>query len=244
MIKNIILDLGGVLIDISMQNTLTEFARLGIDVQGFMDRMKNGHSVKTCPGATMCEGVSAFGPMDEYMVGNISTDEFMSLWMKLSRPGTTREEVERAWNSCLFSIPQRRLDAIAELRAQGYRIYMLSNTNEAHWQHIIQECPTLPSLFDGIFLSQELHLAKPHADIFKEVLRLIDAPADECLFVDDSSKNTEAAAVLGIHTFTANISRLQPDGTFIPPQKEWYQAINLNDKKNKTTTQTNQNDIH
>lgn len=232
MIKNIILDLGGVLIDISMQRTMAEFAALGIDIPALMQRLQNGHSAALpnggaakSEGATMCEGVSAFGPMDDYMVGSISTPDFMSLWQKLSRPGTTVEDITRAWNSCLFSIPQRRLDAINALRQRGYRIFMLSNTNEAHWQHILDLNPTLPSYFDDVFLSQELHLAKPHPEIFHEVLHRIAATPDECLFIDDSSKNTETASSLGIRTITSSISQLQPDGTFLPPAKEWYEML-------------------
>jgi len=222
-IKNIIFDLGGVLLNISLPNTMAAFAKIGIDVNGMMERMKT--NAQNTSRATMCEGVSAFGPIDDYSVGKISSEDFVAMWKRLSAPGITEADVINAWNSCIFDIPQYRLDFIKELREKGYRTYMLSNTNDIHWIKIVEDCPELTSLFDGVFLSQEMHLAKPDPTIYHETLKRIGAPADECLFIDDSKANTAVASSLGIHTITADISKWQPDGSFLPPEKEWKDEV-------------------
>lgn len=223
MIKNIIFDLGGVLLNISLPNTMTEFKKLGIDVECMLERMKS--SSQKSSGATMCDGVAAFGPIDDYTAGNVSSEDFIKMWKQLSRPGTTDADIINAWNSSIFDIPQYRLDFIKEMRDKGYKTYMLSNTNDIHWIKIVEDCPQLTSLFDGVFLSQEMHLAKPDPTIFKETLDRIGAPADECLFIDDSRNNTAVAAQYGIHTVTADVSKWQPDGTFLPPATEWKEEV-------------------
>lgn len=146
--------------------------------------------------------------MNEYQEGRIATDKFLGGLLQLSRPGTIIPQVIEAWNSCLLDLPQYRMDMVRRLR-EKYNVYLLSNTNDAHWKYIVQKHFTEPEhhpvdyYFDYAFLSQEMHLAKPNPEIFKEVLRQIHAIGDECLFVDDSTLNLEAAEALGIHTLQA-----------------------------------------
>lgn len=198
-IKNIILDLGGVIIDVDMKRCFMEIEKLGVPVKEMMSGNKGG--------AVVCEGISVSGPMELYQQGNISSDDFFNGLLSLCREGTTREEAEAAWNSCLLSIPQERLDAILELRKK-YNVYLLSNTNDCHWQLIEKEYfsaphPTTDKYFDKVFLSHEMHLAKPDVAIFERVLEEIGAKGEECLFVDDAALNLEAAAKCGIKTLQA-----------------------------------------
>lgn len=225
MIKNIIFDLGGVLLDISMENAMRELGKIGFDMKAVMEKQK---AMGGDGGSTMCEGVSAVGFLDDYSKGLIPTDEFMKMLQANCRPGTTVEQAENAWNACLFTIPQHKMDMIRELHKE-YNIYMLSNTNDAHWKWIVEN--SFPddidpySDFDKIFLSQEMHMAKPNTDIFEQVLKEIGAQAEECLFIDDASKNTEVAAKMGYKTYTADISRMNADGTFTKPEVEWCDVI-------------------
>lgn len=225
MIKNIIFDLGGVLLDISMENAMRELGKIGFDMKAVMEKQK---AMGGDGGSTMCEGVSAVGFLDDYSKGLIPTEEFMKMLQANCQPGTTLEETENAWNACLFTIPQHKMDMIRELHKE-YNIYMLSNTNDAHWKWIVEN--SFPddvdsyTDFDKIFLSQEMHMAKPNADIFEQVLKEIGAKAEECLFIDDTSKNTEVAAKMGFKTYTAAVSRFMPDGSFAKPEVEWCDVI-------------------
>lgn len=197
MIKNIIFDLGGVLLNLNMPRCFANFEALGADKSYFMG---SGSQRDTTKGATICDGIRASGDMDLYQAGRISTEDFLTNVRTICKSGTTEKDVLDAWNSCLLDIPGYKLDLLKALRGKGYRVFMLSNTNDAHWKRI--EKVNFPEpvgvYFDDVYLSHELGMAKPNADIYEEVLRRICAPADECLFIDDAQVNCDAAARLGI----------------------------------------------
>lgn len=194
--KAIIFDLGGVLIDLDMHQCFENIRALGVDLDAISKATDNSEQ-----GATICEGITASGMMHLYQVGKVSTDDFIGLMARLSADGTTRQQLLDAWNSCLLTIPSYKLDFIKELRQQGYATYLLSNTNDAHWKYIEENSFPEPvsCYFDHCFLSQEMGMAKPNADIYESVLQQIGIPAEECLFLDDSKVNCDAAEKLGIN---------------------------------------------
>lgn len=228
MIKYVIFDLGGVLLDIDLQHCMRQVEALGIDLKAL--EAESGPTPAGVKGAVLGQGMVANGVMHLYQVGGISTEEFLEGVRKHCRPGTTHEEVLAAWNTCCIDIPQYRLDKVLELRQRGYHTYMLSNTNDAHWQDIKARCfggqANVDKYFDQVFLSQEMHMAKPNNDIFLEVLKEIDAKAEECLFIDDSTANVEAASALGFHTMKAEVSKTQNGKVVAPPSRDWTTTIN------------------
>lgn len=203
MIKTIIFDLGGVLIDVDMNRCFHNIKALGVDV----DSLTKTSSESNAPISTVCEGVTISGALHEYQIGKIPTNKFISMIQQISNPGTTRQQVLDAWNSCLLTLPKYKLDFVKQLRNEGYATYLLSNTNDAHWKYILETSFPEPAenYFDKLFLSQEMGMAKPDTEIYAEVLRKIGTPADECLFIDDSSTNCKAAETLGIYTYNAPV---------------------------------------
>lgn len=214
MIKNVIFDLGGVLLNLDLQRCFEGFEALGMDVDNMLKSSVNNNGI----GATMCDGMAVSGVMELYQVGKISTPDFFCELLKVCKPGTTAEQVREVWNSWILDIPQYKLDLIKDLKRRGYNVYMLSNTNDAHWKKIEKENfpEPLDSYFDDIFLSQELGLAKPGKEIYIEVLKRMckrqgsEVKPEECLFIDDSRANCDAANALGINTIKYEIgSRLE-----------------------------------
>ena len=227
MIKNIIFDLGGVLLDIDLIYCMRQMQALGIDLDAFE---KKGVQTPTgTKAAVLGEGIVANGAMHLYQTGDITTEDFLEGVRRYCQEGTTREQVLEAWNSCCIAIPSYRLNKLKELKERGFRIYMLSNTNEAHWQNIVTQCfggqDVVDSHFDHVFLSQEMHMAKPNDEIYLEVLRQIHAQADECLFLDDSSANLEAASALGFHTYHVETSKTQNGMVVDLPSVDWTTTI-------------------
>lgn len=227
MIKNIIFDLGGVLLDVDMKRTFMEFQKLGIDTSLFTSKPADAPS--GVPQATVCEGITVNGIMALYQTGDISTSDFFSAILKACRPGTTVDQVRDAWNSCLFTIPQHRMDAVLQLRKR-YNVYMLSNTNDAHWVYLLAHQFATPGAdlathFDRVFVSHEMHLAKPNPAIYQQLLTEIGAQPEECLFLDDATVNTSAAASIGIRTLTVEASKINADGTAMPPSVDWVNVI-------------------
>ena len=203
MIKTIIFDLGGVLIDVDMNRCFHNIKALGVDVES----LTKTSSESNAPVSTVCEGITISGALHEYQIGKIPTDKFISMIQQISTPGTTRQQVLDAWNSCLLTLPKYKLDFVKQLRNEGYATYLLSNTNDAHWKYTLKTSFPEPAenYFDKLFLSQEMGMAKPDIEIYAEVLRQIGTPADKCLFIDDSSANCKAAETLGIHTYNAPV---------------------------------------
>ncbi|MCH5175544.1 MAG: HAD family phosphatase [Prevotellaceae bacterium] len=230
MIKNIIFDLGGVLLDIDLMHCMKQVQSLGVDFDNLSKETATIDSTtSTQKLAVMGEGIVATGATHLYQIGEISTNDFISGIQRLCHPGTTYQQVLDAWNTCCIDIPKHRLDKVLQLRQRGYNTYMLSNTNEAHWQDIVKRCfggmEQVGKHFDKVFLSQEMHLAKPNDEIYLKVLEEIGADASECLFIDDSTQNIQAAAALGFNTIHANVSKTNEGKVVAPPVTEWKDEI-------------------
>ncbi len=202
MIKHIIFDLGGVLIDLDMPRCLESFRALGADPSVLLQPSAESNQQGRAK-ATLCDGLVANGAMDLYQTGDISTEQFVAGIQHYCMPGTTAEQVLDAWNECLLTIPTYKLEFIHELKSQGYYIHLLSNTNDAHWQHIADTHfgGKPEDYFDTLFLSQEMHMSKPNDNIFLAVLDRLGAKADECLFIDDAQANVDAAQTLGYQVY-------------------------------------------
>lgn len=184
-IKNIIFDWGGVLIDLNMGNCMKAFDEIG--VSDF---------------AQLIRGAEECGIFKSYELGNCTTDEFREGIRKLSNRDITDQKIDSIWNSMIETIPEEKLKLLAELR-KHYSIYLLSNTNELHWEYASSKVFQYQELkrddfFKRIFLSFRMHLAKPNPDIFRVALEEAGLKAEETLFIDDSLINCQAAASINL----------------------------------------------
>lgn len=207
--KNYIFDLGGVLLDINMQNALDGFRALGIPEQEL--RFDVGETARI---------------MQNYQLGFLTTDEFCDAIIGRCKAGSTqdncknrptRKQVADAWNSIILNIPQRKIDALHSLK-QKANVFLLSNTNELHWQKCLDNWLRV-DCFHHIFLSQEMHLEKPDPEIFKQAFREI-AEITSCIpnaqntvFLDDNQANVQAAIDCGI------------SGIHVTPDYDWFSEL-------------------
>lgn len=188
-IKNLIIDFGGVLIDLDRQRCIENFKRLGLpDVEVVLDIYHQQDFFQ------------------KYEKGLITSAEFRDVIReKIGKP-VTDAQIDDAWNSFLVSIPAAKLDLLLNLR-KDYVVYLLSNTNEIHWQWSCQHAFPyktfrVENYFEHIYLSYEMNMAKPDAEIFQKVLDDTGIIPAETLFIDDSTANCRAAEALGITTYT------------------------------------------
>ena len=185
-IKNIVFDLGGVLIDLDFKSAIN-----GLQKAGFTN-------VKEQLQAFDREGI-----FQKFELGEISADEFRASIRENSNVSLTDEEVDSLWNLMLLEIPREKLELILDLRSK-YMVYLLSNTNSIHWDHVCKNAFNyrgfrVNDYFEKTFLSFEMHLAKPDKAIFEKMLEDANLLAEETLFIDDSEANCKAAAEVGIH---------------------------------------------
>lgn len=186
-IRHIIFDLGGVLLNLDVEGCTRAFEKAGL---------KDIRSVLT--------GTNEGGIFSEYERGEIGTPEFRDGIRQLASQSLTDDEIDRMWVNELLDIPQEKLDLLVSLRSK-YDIYLLSNTNELHWQHVVesllpQQNYRVEDLFKETFLSFRMKLAKPDPEIFREVLCQAGLKPEETLFIDDSAVNCQAAQSVSIQT--------------------------------------------
>ena len=187
--KNIIFDLGNVLVKLNPEGCIGAFKAIGM-----------GELVDSNP---QSEGMKL---MSKLGVGMITTEEFCEAARKLTGTDVTNEDIIAAANKMLVEIPDEKKERLLQLKKAGYRLFLLSNTIDIHWDYCVEllfpyQNHGVEDYFEQCFLSQRMHLAKPNARIYEEVIRQANIHPDETLFIDDLKENCEAAEKLGIHTF-------------------------------------------
>ena len=182
-----VFDLGGVLIRLNVGRCMRAFeALMGEEnMRAVLGMDSRGEGVKAV-------SVASKQLMADFERGLITPDEFITQVQAFCRPGTTRQEIEDAWMAMLDDLPKERLDVVDRLRAAGHRVYLLSNGNDLHFG-FINRTYGLDRHFDRLFLSQEMHLAKPEPEIFRAVDKAIREPDSRIIFIDDIAVNRLAA---------------------------------------------------
>lgn len=184
-IKNIIFDLGGVILNIDFKKTEEAFQLLGLE--NFSDHISQFY-------------ISEF--FEQYETGKIDDIEFVSGVSKLIGSPTADEKIIGAWNALLLDFPPERIALLKKIKS-SYRTFLLSNTNSIHYKEFQQrlfniEGVYLEDLFEKAYYSHAVNLRKPGADIFNLVLKENNLIASETLFIDDTASNFEEARKLGI----------------------------------------------
>ena len=144
--------------------------------------------------------------MSKLGVGMITTEAFCDAARGLTGADVTNGDIIAAANKMLVVIPDEKKARLLQLKKAGYRLFLLSNTIDVHWDYCVDHLFPyqnygVEDYFEYCFLSQRMHLAKPDARIYEEVIRQANIHPDETLFIDDLKENCEAAEKLGIHTF-------------------------------------------
>ena len=188
-IKNIIFDLGKVLLNLDFDASIKAFQQLGLSTA-----VLNNQQAYSDP---------VFYALE---VGRVSPDEFCNRVRKvLNNPNATNMQIKDAWYAMILDIPAKRVDKVLELR-QKYSLYLFSNTNQIHIERLHAAFKTehgidFPSLFVTDFYSHEIHARKPDLDSYEKVIELAGVNPKETLFVDDLEKNIIGAQKAGLQTF-------------------------------------------
>lgn len=187
-IKNIIFDLGNVLLDIDYSKTTTAFENLGFtNFKGNYSPLKMN---------TLFEDVET---------GRISDAEFYDGIRAAAKLPLTDEQIKTAWNALFLDFRTESL-AFLEKIAGKYQLYLLSNTNNIHFA-AFQEIyarhsgkPNFDDYFTRAYYSHLIGYRKPEAAAYQFVLEDAGLNAAETLFIDDLPNNIEGAKALGINT--------------------------------------------
>ena len=187
-LKNIIFDLGGVLLNIDYNKTLQAFKELGYND---FEEMYNQYSADAL--------------FEQLETGNITNDEFYNKILKGREESVNKDQVTLAWNTLLLDFRLSTIDFLKEL-AKKYNLYLLSNTNAIHleaFRKIFTEqtgYADIDVFFKKAYYSNLVHLRKPNKNIFEFVLADARIWPEESLFIDDSYNNIDTAREMGFKT--------------------------------------------
>lgn len=184
-IKNVIFDLGGVLLNLDIAQTLNAYKSMGLHY--IEDMFRIGHA-------------SSF--FKQYEIGSIDDEEFIRSISTLEGNTGSLEQITDAWNAMLLDFPEERVKWLQGLKEQ-YRLFLFSNTNAIHLARFHkafrdQHGFEMDELFEKAYYSHVVKVRKPDAEAYRLVLNENDLLPHETVFIDDALVNVEAANKVGI----------------------------------------------
>ncbi|MDD2304072.1 MAG: HAD family phosphatase [Prolixibacteraceae bacterium] len=187
-IRNIIFDLGGVLLNIDPKKTIDAFGNLGMEQLVGDKGLSYDHEI--------------FYLMEQ---GKITSDEFRQGVLELLPTQVSFQEIDDAWTAMLLDFPPIRVKLLKNLR-KDFKIYLFSNTNAIHVEKFHsnfrnQHGFEVSTLFNKDFYSNEIGYRKPSSNAYQEIIRLSGINPAESLFIDDSLLNVESAIASGLKGF-------------------------------------------
>lgn len=188
-LKNLIFDIGDVIVDIDYMVTIAEFQKLAIvDFSEIVSYSKQNHI------------------FDLFETGKVSAAQFHDALKPFLKPNTSDEQITAAWNSILIHYPEQKIDLLRTLK-QRYKTFALSNINEIHVDSLNVAArekfgvDSFGVFFHHAYYSNEVGFRKPDKAIYEFVLQKENLIPEETFFVDDKAENVEAAKALGIRAY-------------------------------------------
>lgn len=183
-IKNLMFDLGGVIMDIKRQNAVEALKKIGMEKAG--------------------EFLGEYGQKGVFLQlekGLVTAEEFRKEIRKDINSQVSDEQIDDAFIKFLVGIPVHRLKQLEELK-QSYDIYLLSNTNKIMWDGMIlnefkKDGHDIHYYFNDTITSFEVKAYKPDVEIFIKAINKFSIIPEQTVFFDDSAANVSAAVNLG-----------------------------------------------
>jgi len=186
--KNILFDLGGVILNLDIPRTMACFKSLA----GSEAEFKRIFNI-----------LAQEEHFERFERGQISSDQFLKRFVELAERPIDRDQVKIAWNAMLLDLPAQRINTLQKLRAKGHQLFLLSNINEIHLEEvrkIIREqhgALDFDGLFEKTYYSHEIGRRKPDIATYQWLAEDASILAQDTLFVDDNAENIKGAREAG-----------------------------------------------
>lgn len=179
MIKNIVFDMGNVLLDYNPEVPLDAFCKTEEEKAVIRKELFGG---------------------PEWIQGDLGnmTNEERYESVKQRVPEAVYPALKKCvyeWDICMKPIPGA-MEFCEYIRQKGYGLYVLSNASDAFYDYFPKFAPL--DFFDGIVVSADIHIIKPDIRIYQHLLEIYHLVPEECLFIDDREDNVEGAKQVGM----------------------------------------------
>lgn len=190
-ITNVVFDFGGVIAPADLSVVIDRFKALGFaNIETYLNLVRQD------------------GFFGDFETGLIGEEEFRARVSKEVGREVSMDECRNAYMGFFSSIPERNLSLMRRLRAEGYRLSLLSNTNPFIIEWSMSKAfdghgHSLDEYLDSFYLSYEMKEMKPDERIFRMMLEAENVAPEQVLFIDDGPKNVEAARKIGLNVIQA-----------------------------------------
>lgn len=202
-IRNVIFDLGGVVMNFDFEGAGKMFKKLGITSAGGVADISQLSSYK--------KEVAKF--INDFINGFINAEELAALLLPYCAKGVEVSHIRQGLKTLSGNLPAPRLEMLVKLRKAGYKVFLLSNINEEMWQQTValisEQGYTVAECFDATFLSYSMHVAKPAPMIFSRMIAETAIDPAESLYFDDLAENIEAGSAAGLHSVLVKSNELE-----------------------------------
>ncbi len=180
MIKNVIFDMGNVLLTFDRDRFLD-----AVNAHGEERRMLLNNVYLSVEWARMDRGSMTEAEAAASMCSHVPEHLHEKVHLLVDK-----------WDRPIIPVPGMA-ELVRELKKAGYGVYLLSNAS--YRQH--EYWPRVPGseYFDGTLVSADVKLVKPEREIYELMMKQFNLIPDECVFIDDSTLNIEGAERVGIH---------------------------------------------
>lgn len=185
MIKLIIFDLGKVIVDFSRMDIAK-----GLAVCSTLTQYQNPDNIIACLFNTGYELIK------QYEEGRITSEEFFIHIKEILALNMSYERFKCVWSE-IFVENDGVADLIESLKKE-FSLFLLSNTNELHFEYIKNRFPVVHK-FDEWILSYKIGKMKPHSEIYRTTLSRAKVSPEEAIFIDDIGEYVLAARGMGIN---------------------------------------------
>ncbi|MFI8418427.1 glucose-1-phosphatase [Serratia sp. NPDC078593] len=176
-----IFDLGNVIVDIDFKRVLGVWSNLS-----------------GTPLAVLTERFTMGEVFQQHERGEITDEEFAARLCDEMGIALSFEQFVTGWQAVFVALRPEVITLMQQLRNDGHRVVVLSNTNRLHCHYWPQHYPEVAAAADHLYLSQDIGLRKPDPAIYQYVLQAEKSAADQAVFFDDHPGNVAAAQALGI----------------------------------------------
>lgn len=189
MYKNLLLDLGGVILNVDYNKMVEKFKSYGI--KDFDKIYSQANQVEI---------------IDRFEEGKCSIEEFRQGIRDLLKTNLCDKQIDDAWYSMILDLPAERIQLLGMLKLK-YKLFLFSNTNELHINYLRDTYSKqfgfdiFNILFNKAYMSNEINRRKPHAESFIWVCNDAKIIPQETLFIEDTLHHIEGAKKMGLNTY-------------------------------------------